>query len=660
MKKTYLVACLLFLINIKIFAQQWLVFGGLPNNATRSVTISNQNDVWVATFGGGISKMINGGYINYNLSNSGLTDNFTSSINTDNNGDLWIGSYNTGAFRYNGSSWMNFTTSNGLPGDRINCIEVDKSNNNIWFGINFNGAVVYNGSTFVNYRTTNSSLPNNNVNAITLDNEGNKWIATMAGLAKLNGSNWTIYSTSTSGIAGNQIYCVKVESPNEIWVGTNNGLCKFDGNNTWIVYDEDNSGLPFNYVNSVSIDSDNNKWIGTTQGGMAKFDGNGTWEVFNTSNSDLPGMDVRQILIDSDDNKWITTNDGGLAFYGEVQFASLDIEANVDSMCLGQKVLFSVVNTNGAGSEPEYQWLLNGNNVGFNSDTFSISNLTEDDIISCLLTSNSPIAVGSPATSNSINIPLKATINNTVSVFSNLDSICSNTEVTFYANSFTAGISPIYQWYVNEIIVSGNNDSVLVYSSFSNGDSVYCIMQSSLECVSPISAYSNSVILFVSELTLPTISQNNDTLFCTTTQEVIFRWYLNDELINANNSFIIIDEEGSYKVEIENDFGCTSISESFNATLVNQNKILSNKNKWQIYPNPIMNDDFLFLTNDFIDLNEKIYIKIINTLGQEIYETKTICDGAPLKIPVDTIDKGLYFLEVYSGKRKDNFKIIKN
>lgn len=656
MKKIYSIT-LFLLVNYSLIAQQWLVFGGLPNNSARTAAKDNQNDIWVSTFGGGLSKLVNGGYVNYLSSNSGLTDDYTNCVTTDNQGNKWVGTYNTGAFRYNGTSWMNISTTTGLPGNRINCIEVDKSNNDIWLGINFNGATKYNGSTYVTYRTTNSSLPNNNINAITIDNQGNKWISTMGGLAKLNGSTWTIYSTSTSGIAGNQVYCVTIESPNVIWVGTNNGLCKFDGNNTWIIYDTDNSSLPFNYVNTIAIDSANNKWIGTTQGGMAKFDGNTTWQIFDTNNSDLPGMDVRHIFIDSDDNKWISTNDGGFAFYGVLKTASIEITASSDSMCVGETIVFTASTIEGGGSSPSFQWILNGNNVGTNSNTYSNSALLDTDLVSCVLTSTLPNAVGSPATSNVISLPYRNTIAASVGIVADNDSVCAGTQVVFNATQSGGGSSPVYQWFLNGNVV-GNNSATFSTSTLSNADTIVCNMVSSLACASPNTAISNTVSIFVSEIAVPVISQNIDTLFCSE-NGVIYKWYLDGNLISgANTNYITITENGNYYVEIENELGCNAVSSVFNVIITAFNFTKANM-EFAIYPNPVSNGEKLnILVNETI-ANEKIEIAIYNILGDVVFSnTSVVSTNKIVSLDLGKITSGVYWLELNTSNSKINKKII--
>jgi ligand-binding sensor domain-containing protein len=86
------------------------------------------------------------------------------------------------------------------------------------------------------------------------------------GLLKFDGVNWTVYNTSNSGLPGNYVQAIAIDEGGNKWIGTDGGLAKFDGVN-WTVYKTSNSGLPSNWVTSIAIDGQGNKWIGT--GGRA-------------------------------------------------------------------------------------------------------------------------------------------------------------------------------------------------------------------------------------------------------------------------------------------------------------------------------------------------------------------------------------------------------
>lgn len=82
--------------------------------------------------------------------------------------------------------------------------------------------------------------------------------------------------------------------------------------------------------------------------------------------------------------------------------ASVSVIANPPgTVCEDASVTFTAMSVNG-GTSPTYQWKLNGNNVGTNSDTYTSSSLNDGDMISCELISNANCISVQTATSNVI------------------------------------------------------------------------------------------------------------------------------------------------------------------------------------------------------------------------------------------------------------------
>lgn len=71
------------------------------------------------------------------------------------------------------------------------------------------------------------------------------------------------------------------------------------------------------------------------------------------------------------------------------------------TICVGTQVVFSATVT-GEGSTPTYQWKKNGTDVGTGLATYTTSILANGDVITCELTSDSPCANPTTATSNTL------------------------------------------------------------------------------------------------------------------------------------------------------------------------------------------------------------------------------------------------------------------
>ena len=88
---------------------------------------------------------------------------------------------------------------------------------------------------------------------------------------------------------------------------------------------------------------------------------------------------------------------------------SVSIVSTVTSICTGQSVTFTATPVNG-GSSPVYQWKINGNNAGTNSNTFQTSSLANGDAVSVSMMSSLPCVTASTVNSNSIPVSVSQTI----------------------------------------------------------------------------------------------------------------------------------------------------------------------------------------------------------------------------------------------------------
>ena len=93
--------------------------------------------------------------------------------------------------------------------------------------------------------------------------------------------------------------------------------------------------------------------------------------------------------------------------------------------------------------------------------------------------------------------------------------------------------------------------------------------------------------------------------------------------------------------------------------IVFQNNALNNPNfnaeNIVVYPNPVTNNQFNIALPSY--LTGEVAIKIINTIGQTVYETKTEAQNTITITPNSILSKGLYFVELTNQGKSSTKKI---
>ncbi|MCB9341330.1 MAG: HYR domain-containing protein [Lewinellaceae bacterium] len=166
------------------------------------------------------------------------------------------------------------------------------------------------------------------------------------------------------------------------------------------------------------------------------------------------------------------------------------------------------------GDTPIYQWKLNGNPVGTDSDTYANATLANGDVVTCELTSNDPCLSTTMATSNAItmevvvcNGPLTAA----VAIDANPSgSLAAGTSVTFTAAPTNGGTSPVYQWRVNGNPV-GTNSNTYTTDALEDGNVVTCDMNTHNPCAAPPTVTSNAITMVVGAFPAPSFTGLDNT-----------------------------------------------------------------------------------------------------------------------------------------------------
>jgi hypothetical protein len=188
----------------------------------------------------------------------------------------------------------------------------------------------------------------------------------------------------------------------------------------------------------------------------------------------------------------------------DVEIVSSDLDNNI---CDGDSVTFSIFSLTNGGSNPTYQWQLDGVDIaGENGPTYTTSALNNLEGIQVVITSNETCLAVNDVTSNEIITTVNNLLTPSVSISEDLNNICEGTLVTFEATPVNGGLSPTYQWKLNNVNV-GSNSSTYVNSNLSDGDEVKVVMSPSSDiCVTSSTEESNVISMNVTANETPTVS----------------------------------------------------------------------------------------------------------------------------------------------------------
>lgn len=324
-------------------------------------------------------------------------------------------------------------------------------------------------------------------------------------------------------------------------------------------------------------------------------------------------------------------------------------------VCAGTTVNFSATAING-GAAPAFQWKVNGNNAGDNSMFFSDSTLKDNDVVTCVVTSDAACVTGSPATSAPVTVQLTPVPVSSIAT-NDPTTFCMGEKVTL-TNS-AEGFS--YQWMNRDVPVSGATD--ISYTA-SIGGKYTCKAFNSCGAV-----VSNAIRLTRNPLPAATITLQGTNPLCTGKKDTLstpygtswsYQWTRNNNNINgATNAEYRTRVGGTFRVLVTDKItGCSKLSPRLRITVSNCRDEYefanSNDNPIVVYPNPFSHS-FMINTNTI----HADKIEVYDILGKTV-EVYDIPDDVTLFSAGETLIQGIYFLKVWEkDKVTVTMKLVK-
>lgn len=279
---------------------------GLADNYVNNILCDREGNYWFATFGGGLSVLLDESMIFYNLAVIGLQDSKAHSVYKAGN-SLYIGLDNgfLKADPYCYTDFEFYDVEMGIPRDAITGFYQSKDNI-LWIASEKNGLFYQKpgDKKFVPYNYSDSNT-GKQIRGIT--GYGDRiYLATIGGYFNINIKTDEItHLTTESGLPHNNINFVYCDTEGRIWIGPkNSGICSIE-NDSLIVHRISQTPID---VYGIAEDMDGNRWLATQGKGVLRYGGD-SLQVISVSEG-LAKNFCYSIVADRANRLWVTHKPG--------------------------------------------------------------------------------------------------------------------------------------------------------------------------------------------------------------------------------------------------------------------------------------------------------------------------------------------------------------
>lgn len=312
-----------------------------------------------------------------------------------------------------------------------------------------------------------------------------------------NSSQGIIRQMQVSGASGSYVYA-NLTSPVWLTAGTQYVLQLFQGTNDGYYYGNSsqiNSNLTYydmRYCNSCTQTTFPTSVLSNYHYGYPDFN-------FYTRNTLTPAP---------------TYTLGSSGSGGSISSQPQNVTA-----CPGSSTSFGIT-TNGTISS--YQWQVNTGS-GFTN----LSNGSPYSGVNTNTLTINPVAAGmntyqyrcqvlggcGTVTSGAATLTVPSNAAPTITISAATTTICAGQADSFTVTGTTnGGATPLYQWRINGVNISGATNAIFTTTTLANGNTVTCVLTSSNACAVPLTATSNTITMTVNPI--PVITAGNNGPIC--------------------------------------------------------------------------------------------------------------------------------------------------
>lgn len=270
---------------------------GLSHNTVLAIDQDSQGNIWIGTDGEGLDMIekSSGRILHFPDDFANVPDELqfgsVYEITFDSYHNLWLGTSGygviyldinvtpTGKYQVIDSYSITPATHNaphiGINSNIVYCI-VEERPNVLWLGTRNGGLYRYNTITrsFTHHlssdRLDRSSVSNDDILSLHIDNQNKLWVGTSGGLNSVNLSDFSVEQYNQSdGLANNTIHAILEDDKGKLWLSSNNGLFAFSTqNNTFKNYNWTDGLLNYEYTDGAYFRSASGErlYFGGTEG----------------------------------------------------------------------------------------------------------------------------------------------------------------------------------------------------------------------------------------------------------------------------------------------------------------------------------------------------------------------------------------------------------
>lgn len=303
----------------------WQSDAGLPVNSVLSIAQTADGYVWLGTEEG----LVRFDGVRFTTFEKGITPGLGSNqiwtLLVDHQQNLWIGTRGGGLSRFSAGHFSQFTSPVLSSTESILSLYEDKQGA-LWIGTDGQGLLRYDHGQFRTFRKQDG-LPDNSVFAIAGGAGGDVWLGTHAGLCHFFRGSFDTF-TARDGLGSNFVRAALVDASGTVWAGTDGGglVSIRDGNLERYTHA---NGLSEDTVSALYEDSAGTLWVGTLNAGLnrlsqGRFSGFGEKEGFS-------GGGIQAITEDRDGNLWLGTTEGGVQYLAQGLFSTVSKQEGLSS-----------------------------------------------------------------------------------------------------------------------------------------------------------------------------------------------------------------------------------------------------------------------------------------------------------------------------------------